>query len=171
MGIADRSPNLEGAKYSVLFTNRPKSSTPSTAASLSAWHTRVVSSGMAPFFAVAGYPHGAAWPRSEPGGRGQSAATFGDPIEAPTCVDISDKISCLCADGEPARSHGIADADMQHAVRNAISRVEMDDDLIMMIGPSGSGTLLEVGVLGYGGDDPVIIHAMTLRQTFFRFLP
>ena len=73
--------------------------------------------------------------------------------------------------GEPARSHGIADADMQHAVRNAISRVEMDDDLIMMIGPSGSGTLLEVGVLGYGGDDPVIIHAMTLRQTFFRFLP
>jgi hypothetical protein len=65
----------------------------------------------------------------------------------------------------------IADADMQHAVRNAISRVEMDDDLIMMIGPSGSGTLLGVGVLGYGGDDPVIIHAMTLRQTFFRFLP
>lgn len=73
--------------------------------------------------------------------------------------------------GEPARNHGIADADMQHAVRNAISRVEMDDDLVMMIGPSESGTLLEVGVLGYGGDDPVILHAMRLRQTFFRFLP
>ena len=53
--------------------------------------------------------------------------------------------------GEPARVHEIADADMQHAVRNAISRVEMDDDLSMMIGPSVSGTLLEVGVLGYGG--------------------
>jgi hypothetical protein len=73
--------------------------------------------------------------------------------------------------GEPARNHGIADADMQHAVRNAMSRVEMDDDLVMMIGPSESGTLLEVGVLGYGGDDPVILHAMRLRQTFFRFLP
>jgi hypothetical protein len=73
--------------------------------------------------------------------------------------------------GEPARNHGIADADMQHAVRNAISRVEMDDDLVMMIGPSESGTLLEVGVLGYGRDDPVILHAMRLRQTFFRFLP
>jgi hypothetical protein len=73
--------------------------------------------------------------------------------------------------GEPARNHGIADADMRHAVRNAISRVEMDDDLVMMIGPSESGTLLEVGVLGYGGDDPVILHAMRLRHTFFRFLP
>ena len=73
--------------------------------------------------------------------------------------------------GEPARNHGIADADMQHAVRNAMSRVEVDDDLVMMIGPSESGTLLEVGVLGYGGDDPVILHAMRLRQTFFRFLP
>jgi len=73
--------------------------------------------------------------------------------------------------GEPARNHGIADADMQHALRHAISRVEMDDDLVMMIGPSESGTLLEVGVLGYGGDDPVILHAMRLRQTFFRFLP
>jgi hypothetical protein len=50
--------------------------------------------------------------------------------------------------GEPARSHGITDADMQHAVRNAISRVEMEDDLIMMIGSSESGTLLEGGVLG-----------------------
>jgi hypothetical protein len=60
---------------------------------------------------------------------------------------------------------------MQHAVRNAISRVEMDHDLVMMIGPSESGTLLEVGLLGYGGDDPVIIHAMRLRQRFFRFLP
>jgi hypothetical protein len=60
---------------------------------------------------------------------------------------------------------------MQHAVRNAMSRVEMDGDLVMMIGPSESGTLLEVGVLGYGGDDPVILHAMRLRQTFFRFLP
>jgi hypothetical protein len=73
--------------------------------------------------------------------------------------------------GEPARSHGVADDDMKHAVRNAISRIEMDDDLIMMIGSSRSGTLLEVGVLGYGGDDPVIIHAMELRPTFFRFLP
>ena len=72
--------------------------------------------------------------------------------------------------GEPARNDGIADADMQHAVANAISRVEMDDDLIMMIGSSESGILLEVGVLGYGGDDPVIIHAMRLRPTFFRFL-
>ena len=72
--------------------------------------------------------------------------------------------------GEPARSHGVADADMQHAVRNAMTRIEMDDDLVMMIRSSESGTLLGVGVLGYGGADPVIIHAMRLRETFFRFL-
>jgi hypothetical protein len=31
--------------------------------------------------------------------------------------------------------------------------------------------MLEVGVLGYGGDDPVIIHAMHLRPVFFKCLP
>jgi hypothetical protein len=29
---------------------------------------------------------------------------------------------------------------------------------------------LEIGVLGYGGDDEVIIHAMPLRRKFNKFL-
>jgi len=54
-------------------------------------------------------------------------------------------------------------------VRNATRSIVMDDDLIMMIGPDSGGSLLEVGVLDMEGDDPVIIHAMPLRQKFYRF--
>jgi hypothetical protein len=32
------------------------------------------------------------------------------------------------------------------------------------------GTPLEVGVLGLGSDDPVVIHAMRLRPKFFPFI-
>lgn len=72
--------------------------------------------------------------------------------------------------GEPARRHGVVDADIWHAVRNAMRRVGMADDLTMLIGPAGDGTLLEVGVLGLDGEDPVVIHAMRLRRKFHRFL-
>jgi hypothetical protein len=72
--------------------------------------------------------------------------------------------------GEPARKHGIADADIWHAVRNAMRRVLLDDDLVMLIGPASDGALLEIGVLDIEGDDPVIIHAQALRPKFHRFL-
>jgi hypothetical protein len=72
--------------------------------------------------------------------------------------------------GEPAREHGIAEADLLHAVRNAVRRIVMDEDLTMLIGPASDGALLEVGVLGIDGDDPVVIHAMALRAKFHRFL-
>ena len=32
------------------------------------------------------------------------------------------------------------------------------------------GALLEIGVLDFEGDDPVVIHAMALRPKFYRFL-
>ncbi|MPY81328.1 MAG: hypothetical protein GEV04_23560 [Actinophytocola sp.] len=72
--------------------------------------------------------------------------------------------------GRPAWKHGIAEADIWHAVRNAVRRIVMDDDLTMLIGPSTGGALLEVGVLDIDGDDPVVIHAMPLRAKFYRFL-
>ena len=72
--------------------------------------------------------------------------------------------------GEPARKHGVADADIWHAVRTALRRVAMDEDLTMLIGPAGDGALMEVGVLDIDGDDPVIVHAMPLRAKFYRFL-
>ena len=72
--------------------------------------------------------------------------------------------------GGPARKHGVSDEDIRHAVRTAVRRVVMDDELTMLIGPAIDGTLLEVGVLDMDGDDPVAIHAMPLRPKFYRFL-
>ncbi len=72
--------------------------------------------------------------------------------------------------GEPARKHKVTETDVWHAVRTAVCRVAMDEDLTMLIGPASDGALLEIGVLDIDGDDPVIIHAMALRPKFYRFL-
>jgi hypothetical protein len=53
---------------------------------------------------------------------------------------------------------------------NAMRRVLLDDDLVMLIGPASDGALLEIGVLDIEGDDPVVIHAQSLRPKFHRFL-
>ncbi|WP_051442346.1 hypothetical protein [Saccharomonospora iraqiensis] len=64
----------------------------------------------------------------------------------------------------------MAEADIRHATRHGLRRVRMDEDLTMLIGPSRTGALLEIGILGLEGDDPVVIHAMLLRAKFQRFL-
>ncbi len=71
---------------------------------------------------------------------------------------------------ESARKHGVSDQDILHAFRNAIRRIRSNDDLAMFIGPARNGSPLEVGVLDPDGDDPVAIHAMPLRDRFFKFL-
>jgi len=38
--------------------------------------------------------------------------------------------------GEPARKHGVIDADIWHAVRTAMRQVVVDEDLTMLIGPA-----------------------------------
>ena len=72
--------------------------------------------------------------------------------------------------GQPARKHGVDEADIWHAVRSATRRIEMDDDLTMLIGPARDGTPLEIGVLDLNGDDAVVIHAMRLRPKFYQFI-
>jgi hypothetical protein len=49
-------------------------------------------------------------------------------------------------------------------------RVNLDDNLAMLIGPAANGALLEIGVLDIDGDDPVVIHADALRPKFYKFL-
>lgn len=71
---------------------------------------------------------------------------------------------------EPARRHGVADEDIRHAARNAIRRLDDGEGLTMLIGPARDGSLLEVGVLDINGDDPVIVHAMPLREKFYPYL-
>lgn len=69
--------------------------------------------------------------------------------------------------GEPARAHGVADNDIEHAVHNAI-RQFIDDEFAMLIGPAIDGTLLEIGILDLEGEDPVVIHAMQARPKFLQ---
>lgn len=68
----------------------------------------------------------------------------------------------------PARRYGVADEDIWHALRNAMQR--LDDDVTIVIGPAHNGDLLEIGVLGLEGDDPVVVHAMALRPKFYPYL-
>lgn len=46
--------------------------------------------------------------------------------------------------GEPARRHGVEDDDIWHAIRSAVRKIDMDEDLTMLIGPARDGTPLEI---------------------------
>ena len=65
-----------------------------------------------------------------------------------------------------ARKHAVSDDDILHAYRHP-TRVLQLDDLIMLIGPSQTGQLLEIGVTRADGID-FIIHAMPARPKFTR---
>lgn len=66
-----------------------------------------------------------------------------------------------------ARKHGVIDEDVLHAFNNPISYEDLDDGFIMIIGPSRSAQLLEVGVVDTD-HGPVIVHAMTARRKYMR---
>jgi hypothetical protein len=72
--------------------------------------------------------------------------------------------------GRPAWKHGVSEEDIRHAVRNGMRRIDLDEDLTMLIGPATDGSLLEIGVLDLDGEDPVVIHAMELSRKLYGFL-
>lgn len=65
-----------------------------------------------------------------------------------------------------ARKHGVEDEDILHAVRNPMFQAVGTGGLAIVIGPARDATLLEIGILGPGSDDPVVIHADTARDKF-----
>ena len=68
---------------------------------------------------------------------------------------------------ESARRHGIVDIDIIHCFDNPILVEDLDDELVMLVGPDRTGRLLEVGVV-VGNDGPVIVHAMEARTKYLR---
>lgn len=71
-----------------------------------------------------------------------------------------------------ALKHGVLDEDIAHATRNAMATDELDDDLRLYLGPSRSGSLLEVIVVVRQADEPELaIHAMPMREKYRRLLP
>jgi len=62
-----------------------------------------------------------------------------------------------------ARKHGVADGDMHHAITQAVRHHDLDDGLVMIVGPAVTGALLETGIVTSEKSEPVIAHAMSAR--------
>lgn len=73
---------------------------------------------------------------------------------------------------DSARRHGIEDADIVHAVDNALAVEDMgeDPDRYLVLGPDRAGNILEVVVL-VTDEVRIAIHAMPMRPKFRRLLP
>ena len=66
-----------------------------------------------------------------------------------------------------ARKHGIADDDILHAFNHPLRYEDLDDALVMIIGPTRTAHLIEVGFIDTD-HGPVIVHAMRARRKYLR---
>jgi hypothetical protein len=70
-----------------------------------------------------------------------------------------------------ARTHGLAEADIVHAVRTQLRAIRLSADRTFIIGTDPTGRLLELVLLDAGDVEPAcVLHAMELRPKFYRFL-
>ena len=68
---------------------------------------------------------------------------------------------------ESARKHGVANGDILHAYNQPIFVEDLDEGLLIFVGPDKSGKLLEIGIVT-SLDVPVIVHAMGARPKYLR---
>lgn len=68
---------------------------------------------------------------------------------------------------DSARKHGISDDTILHAFNNPIRVEDLDEGLIMLIGPDTAGNFYEIGVVG-SDEGPLIVHAMRARPKYLR---
>lgn len=66
-----------------------------------------------------------------------------------------------------ARKHGLTDDDILHAFNHPISYEDLEDGFVMIIGPTRSAELIELGFIDTD-HGPVIVHAMTARRKYLR---
>jgi len=66
---------------------------------------------------------------------------------------------------DSALKHGVDEADIFHALSHHVSLFDVGEGMTMVIGPSRTGQLLEVGVKEWYGD-LAALHAMPARQRF-----
>lgn len=66
-----------------------------------------------------------------------------------------------------AHRHGVSDETILHAFNNPIRSEELDEGLVMLIGPDHAGNLMEIGV-ATSDAGPVIVHAMPARPKYLR---
>lgn len=65
-----------------------------------------------------------------------------------------------------AHKHGATDADIRHAIENAMVVADIDDGIVLYIGPDLAANLLEVIAVTKDDDDELVIHAMALRRKY-----
>jgi hypothetical protein len=70
-----------------------------------------------------------------------------------------------------ARKHGIADEDIEHATRNAMTIDDLEDDLRLYLGPARNADLLGIVTIVRDGDGELAVHAMKMRAKYQRLLP
>jgi hypothetical protein len=73
-----------------------------------------------------------------------------------------------------ARKHGVADADLRHAVAHALRDLEVSDEppwRVLYLGPDRAGNLLEVVVIERDDGTELAIHAMKMRRKYEQLLP
>lgn len=70
-----------------------------------------------------------------------------------------------------ARKHGVGDEDIEHAVENAMSIDEQEDDTRLYLGPARDAELLEVVTIVREDGAELVIHAMKMRPKYRRLLP
>lgn len=70
-----------------------------------------------------------------------------------------------------ALKHGIAEADIQHAVEHAMTIDNQDDDARLYLGPARDAAFLEIVTIGRDDGSEIAIHAMNMRAKYRRLLP
>ena len=70
-----------------------------------------------------------------------------------------------------ARKHGIADEDIELAMRHALAIDDQADDTRLYLGPARSADLLEVVTIVRDDGSELVIHAMKMRPKYRRLLP
>lgn len=70
-----------------------------------------------------------------------------------------------------AQKHGVGDEDIEHAIDNAMSIDDQDDDTRLYLGPARNAELLEIVTLVRSDGSELVIHAMKMRPKYRRLLP
>lgn len=65
-----------------------------------------------------------------------------------------------------ARRHGVADADILHAVDHALGAAEQDDGKVLYLGADRAGNMLEVIAIERDDGTEIVIHAMRMRRLY-----
>ena len=65
-----------------------------------------------------------------------------------------------------ARKHGVADADILHAVDHAPGAAEHVDGKVLYLGADGAGNMLEVVSVTRDDDTEIVIHPMRMRRLY-----